>query len=195
MAPSGSSLTSTAPGKENPCSNLHKHPGGTKVLLGYPLFHGIIHASLMGGRGVPTLRSHYSLFPIPIPCLFKFLRTFLHLRKSQLFSFHGIAHSSTQKKQGWGTPTVSTLTPARIAKSGPKPGAASHRPAPTLSALRITSHQSLRTLSCNQQVLREGPFAVDPLAIAAESRARGHLWNFFGSVLVRAFRPNRFVFL
>src|SRR5467141_725342 len=119
------------------------------------------------------------------------------------FLFMGLRTLRPKKNRGGvpsgvpprGTPTVSTLTPARITKSGPKPGAASHRPAPTLSALRITSHQSLCTLSCNQQVLREGPFAVDPLAIAAESRARGHLWNFFGSVLVRAFRPNRFVFL
>src|SRR6267378_8483630 len=44
--PFGSSLTSTAPGKANPCSDLHKHPGGTpaKVPLEYPLFHGTIDA-------------------------------------------------------------------------------------------------------------------------------------------------------
>src|SRR5260370_10758533 len=51
------------------------------------------------------------------------------------------------------------------------------------------------TSSCNQQVLRERPFAVDPLPVAPESRARRHLWNSFGSVLVRAFLPYCFVFV
>src|SRR5258708_37519844 len=53
----------------------------------------------------------------------------------------------------------------------------------------------LVTSSCNQEVLREGPFAVDPLAVAPESRAGRHLRNFFGFVFVRAFRPDGFVFV
>jgi len=51
---------------------------------------------------------------------------------------------------------------------------------------------SYTSLSGNQQVLRKGPFAVDSLSVAAESRARRHLRNFIGVVLVRAFYPNRF---
>src|SRR6266852_2839695 len=59
-----------------------------------------------------------------------------------------------------------------------------------------SSHESPDTLlSRNQQVLRERPLAVDPLATAAESRARRHLRNFFGLVFVRAFRPDGFVFV
>src|SRR5216684_7092104 len=43
MTPSGASLTSTAPRKENPYSNLHKPPDTpAKVPLDDPLFHGII---------------------------------------------------------------------------------------------------------------------------------------------------------
>src|SRR5690349_18420463 len=56
---------------------------------------------------------------------------------------------------------------------------------------RIAKHASF----CNQQVLRERPLRVDPLPIAAESCARRHLWNFFGLVLVRAFCPDRLVFV
>lgn len=41
--------------------------------------------------------------------------------------------------------------------------------------LPSTGHGTLALLSCDQQVLREGPFPVDPLAIAAESRAGRHL--------------------
>ena len=60
----------------------------------------------------------------------------------------------------------------------------------------LTSHESPVTLlSRNQQVLRKRPLAVDPLPIAPESRARRELWNFAGLVLVRAFRPDRFVFV
>src|SRR5437899_11489635 len=62
-------------------------------------------------------------------------------------------------------------------------------------ASRRTSHRVTSHLLSNQQILREGPLGVDPLSIAAESRARCHLWNFFGLVLVRAFCPNGFVFV
>src|SRR5258706_13015011 len=58
-----------------------------------------------------------------------------------------------------------------------------------------TVHGTLMLLSRNQQVLRKRPFAVDPLAIAPESRASRHLWNLFGLVLVRAFRPDGLVFI
>src|SRR5882724_11544067 len=57
-----------------------------------------------------------------------------------------------------------------------------------------TNSQPTR-LSCNQQALREGPLLVDPLAITAEARARCHLRNLFGLILVRAFRPDGFVFV
>src|SRR5260370_20830312 len=60
---------------------------------------------------------------------------------------------------------------------------------------RNTGHEVPVTSSSNQQILREGPFAVDPLPVAPESCARRHLWNFFGSVLVRALRPYGFVFV
>src|SRR6266849_10022825 len=49
--------------------------------------------------------------------------------------------------------------------------------------------------SRNQQVLRERPFAVNPLSIATESSPRRHLRNFFCLVLVRAVCPNRFCFV
>ncbi len=47
----------------------------------------------------------------------------------------------------------------------------------------------------HEQILSEGPLAVDPLSVAAESGALRHLWNFFSFVLVRAFRPDGFVFV
>ena len=47
----------------------------------------------------------------------------------------------------------------------------------------------------NQQVLRERPLVVDPLSVAAKSRALCHLWNFFGLILVGALRPYGFVFV
>ena len=56
---------------------------------------------------------------------------------------------------------------------------------------RITEHRSgntvhgtLMLLCRNQQILREGPLKVGPLPIAAESRARRHLRNFLGLILV-----------
>src|SRR5260370_30940708 len=60
---------------------------------------------------------------------------------------------------------------------------------------RTTRRHSLRGLSRNQQVLRKRPLAVDPLAVAPKSRARGHLRNFSGLVLVQAFRPDGFAFV
>src|SRR6266567_6879280 len=51
---------------------------------------------------------------------------------------------------------------------------------------------SLRGLFRNQQILRKRPLAIDPLRVAAKSRARRHLRNFFGLVFVRDFRPDRF---
>src|ERR1700746_506946 len=50
-----------------------------------------------------------------------------------------------------------------------------------------------RILSRNQQVLCERPLLVDPLPVAAESRARRHLRNLFSVVFMRALCPNRFV--
>ncbi len=47
----------------------------------------------------------------------------------------------------------------------------------------------------HEQILSEGPFLVDPLSVAAESGALRHLRNFFSFVLVRAFRPDGFVFV
>src|SRR6267143_5058630 len=46
-----------------------------------------------------------------------------------------------KKTGGCGTPAASTLTPARITQSGAR--AASHRPAPTSSGSRVTSHSAL----------------------------------------------------
>src|SRR5260370_21444216 len=68
--------------------------------------------------------------------------------------------------------------------------------------MRVTEHESqtspdsveVTLLFRNQQILREGPLVVDPLGIAAKSRARCHLRDFFSLVFVGAFRPDRFVF-
>ena len=63
----------------------------------------------MGGWGAfpSSLRTiHCPLSPIP--CLFTLLRTLLQLSKSQLFSFHGIAPSSTK------TPGGEVLSPASV---------------------------------------------------------------------------------
>src|SRR5713226_6289584 len=115
----------------------------------------------MGGRAVPTLRSPYSLFPTHYPPYFHILAhslaiscTFLHLRKSQLFSFHGIAHSST-KNRGWGTPAASTLTPARITESdaqiaGSQPPVTSHSALyPAISRFCANGHSS--SIHCPSQ--------------------------------------------
>src|SRR2546422_841722 len=64
--------------------------------------------------------------------------TFLHLRKSQIFSFHGIAHSST-KNRGEVTPAASTLTPARITQSGAQVAGTQVTGLPGL--VGVTSHQ------------------------------------------------------
>src|SRR5260370_39526381 len=67
--------------------------------------------------------------------------------------------------------------------------------------IRVTEHESqtspdpveVTLLFRNQQILREGPLVVDPLGIAAKSRARCHLRNFLSLVFDGAFRPDRFV--
>src|SRR5437899_4820580 len=62
---------------------------------------------------------------------------------------------------------------------------------------QVASHESqvMSRLFRNQQVLSEWPLGVDPLPLAAESRASRHLWDFLGLVLVRAFCPDRFIFV
>src|SRR5258708_2498301 len=100
-----------------------------------------------------------------------------------------------------------TLTPFRMntyeKTGGWGPSLAGYRPGSDVlqcagsifHGSRNTVHGTLMLLSRNQQVLRKRPLAVDPLAIAPESRARRHLRNFFGFVFVRTFRPDRFVFV
>src|SRR5713101_983181 len=63
----------------------------------------------MGCGGVRTFRNSVTI-PIPYSVSFHTLAhsfaifcTFLHLKKTQVFSFHGITHSST-KNRGWRTP-------------------------------------------------------------------------------------------
>src|SRR6266566_5844376 len=52
----------------------------------------------MGGGGTSSLpTTHYSLSPI-FSSSCTLICIFLHLRKSQLFFFHGIAHSSTKNR-------------------------------------------------------------------------------------------------
>src|SRR2546421_6525449 len=60
---------------------------------------------------------------------------------------------------------------------------------------QVIGNQSRVTSSRNQQVLRERPLAVDPLPVAVESRTRRHPWNFFDLILVRALRPDGFIFV
>src|SRR6266566_5329233 len=98
-------------------------------------------------RGCRPFGSTIPYFRPPIPCLFMFLRTLLHLQKSQLFSFHGLAHSS-RRNRGWGTPPQPrkwhSLEELRTRLA---PVAASrHRPAPALSGSPVTSHESPVTL-------------------------------------------------
>ena len=45
-----------------------------------------------------------------------------------------------------------------------------------------------------EKILGEGPFGVDPLAIAAITGPLAHLDYFLWIVFVRAFGPNRFAF-
>src|SRR5260370_12405984 len=63
------------------------------------------------------------------------------------------------------------------------------------SALSVLDYDRRRTLSRNQQVLREGPLFINPLPLAPESRPFRHSHNFLCLVLVRALRPNRFAFV
>src|SRR2546425_12355926 len=107
--------------------------------------------------------------------------------------------STLMKKRGRGVQSLLT----RI----PKLGLATQREPQTFLCAgicppRITEHRSRNTvhgtlmLLCrNHQVLCERPFAVDPLAIATESRARRHPRNFLGFVFVRTLRPDGFVFV
>src|ERR1700737_2809797 len=74
--------------------------------------------------GVPALRNHHPLFPIPYPPFFHILAhslanfcTFLHLQKSQLFSFLGIAQSSTKNRGG---PQPRRSRPIEQLRTGPK---------------------------------------------------------------------------
>src|SRR5216684_192292 len=120
----------------------------------------------MGGRAVPTLRSPYSLFPTHYPPYFHILAhslaiscTFLHLRKSQLFSFHGIAHSST-KNRGWGTPAASTLTPARITESDAQIAGSQSRV--TLLFIPQSAGFARTATRCRSTVHRSGTPCVPP---------------------------------
>ncbi len=57
----------------------------------------------------------------------------------------------------------------------------------TLAERKLTcrrEEKKARKLLRDQQALREGPFAVNPLGVAAEAGARGHLHDCFGEVFV-----------
>src|SRR6266404_3235846 len=55
-----------------------------------------------GPVGRYNLLPSYPLFFHTLAHSFAISCIFLHLRNQQLFSFHGITHSSTKKNRGWG---------------------------------------------------------------------------------------------
>jgi hypothetical protein len=64
----------------------------------------------------------------------------------------------------------------------PEPARLGERPSESRDLSSVINPR--RTLFCNQQILRERPFFIDPLPIAAESGALGHFDGLFRPVLV-----------